>query len=558
MQRRWSWLVAGLAALAVILFAGWWQRQVRFEQRLTTLEALTDTLPEEAHSVFRSLRLEPLCTKELAARYSLLYSRALDRCGLDLCSDSLIRPAADYYRLRGPLRYRMMALFYEGRIHQNRGHHPRAHILFAEAEQLADSLGDHRFGALATQARSRLYNDEFNLSEELRYSERSYRHILRLDDEAYRLFGLDDLANSLYNNELLDEADSCYAELLTLAERADESYYLAEALTGRAIISLQRGNAHRARELFNRVRRELGSHHGIDWLTDYAYTCARLGMVDSAAYYMAQAEREASDERERMRILYRQYEIDCHLGRLRDAFDRHQTITRIQDSLTRSILSQSSLAAQRDLFEQEMLQISERLHRQALSAWRWGVAAVLLFLTVVGLFVWRNRRKSRTIERYMEQISLTREHLLSKESELTELGRRIAGQLKARFEPMNRLAETYYAHLQSPKEQERIYRFVKADLKTMGSPTYTREELEPLIDESLDGLMRRLREQLPMLREEDFQLYGYLVVGFTYASISIFTERRISTLYTRVSRLRDQIAASSAPDRELFLSYLGR
>lgn len=56
MQRRWSWLVADLAALAVILFAGWWQRQVRFEQRLTTLEALTDTLPEEAHSVFRSLR----------------------------------------------------------------------------------------------------------------------------------------------------------------------------------------------------------------------------------------------------------------------------------------------------------------------------------------------------------------------------------------------------------------------------------------------------------------------------------------------------------------------
>lgn len=558
MSHRRSWLVWGSVALVAILFAGWWRLQVLGERRLQEFERATDSLPDKALLMADDAAPHRLCRQELKARYALLYSRALDRCGVDLTHDSLIRPALAYYRLHGDLRYRMMALYYQGRISQNAGNHPRSHLHLAEAEQLADSLADHRFGALATQARSRLYNEEFNLPEELRYSERSYHHILQLGDMDYQLFALDDLANSLYNNERLEEADARYAELLTLAEQADEPYYRAEALTGQATISLQQGEPERAHRLFNRVRRELGAHHGVDWLTDYAYTCARLGMADSAAYYMTLAQKEASDEREELRILYRQYEIDRHLGDLEAAFAGHRTISRIQDSLTRAILSQSSIAAQRDLFEQEMLHISERLHQQALRVWRWGVVTVLLFLVVLSVSVWRSRSKSRAIERYMEQLALAREHLLHQEAELTDLGRRIAGQLKTRFEPMNRLAETYYAHLRSPKEQERIYRHVKEDLHAMGTPTYTREELEPLINGSLDGLMERMREQLPMLREEEFQLLCYLVVGFTYTSISIFTECRISTLYTRVSRLRDRISASSAPDRELFLKYLGR
>ena len=123
---------------------------------------------------------------------------------------------------------------------------------------------------------------------------------------------------------------------------------------------------------------------------------------------------------------------------------------------------------------------------------------------------------------------------------------------------MNRLAETYYAHFDSTKEQERIYRQVRRDLEQIGSRAYSREELEPLINRTMENFMVRLREQVPTLREEEYQLVTYLLLGFSYPSISIFVSRRVSTLYTRVSRLKEQIAVSEAPDREEFLRLLNK
>lgn len=557
MKRPLQILLVGLLLLLVAGVGGCiLYRQI--DRKLEHAEIWSEEEPERALQALEALAPRSWWHPEHRARHALLYSRALDRNYIDLESDSLIRPAVDYYRLSGEARYRMMSAYYLGRICQNGGDLSRAGVAFVEAEQLADSLGEHHFGGLSTHAISHICNEEYNLKEELLYARKSYEHFLHTGREELIRYTLRDLADSYYNNSRWEEAAEHYEELVEAASADGDSLYWTEGLAGLASVRLQQGRVAEARTLFERVRREFGSPLTVDWLTDYAYACALEGDGEAAACCMAEAECAASDLREKMRVVYRQYQIDTLQGNYKNAFDRYRLIADTQDSISKAVLSQSALAARSDHYRSEMLQTALRLERQTTRIRDWSFGIALLLLLGAGFLLHRSRQRTRMIEDYMAQIASMNEHLLGKEAELSDLGQQISGLFKARFEPLNRLAETYYTHLNSAKEQERIYQKVKADFEQLGEAEYVSCELEPLINETLGGVMARFRAQLPRLREEEYQLAAYLIAGFTYPSISLFLGRQISTLYTRVSRLREQIVSSDAPDRELFLQLIAK
>lgn len=556
MNKKRQYLYGGLLLLLLLVGGGWWLSALLTERELLRVEALSEEEPEQALQRLEELSPRLWWSAEHRARRALLYSRTLDRNYIDLESDSLIRPAVEYYRLSGEPRYHMMAAYYLGRVHQNRGDLPRASVAFSRAAELADSLGDHHFGGLATHAISHICNEEYNLKEELRYSQRSYEHFLQTGNEPRIRYALRDLADAYYNNNALVEAARLYEALIERARSDSDTLYLAEGMVGLASVRLHQERVTEARSLFERVRRDFGYPPTVDWLTDYAFACALEGDAESAARWMEEAGSSASDLRERMRVAYRQYQIDTLQGRLREAFEGYKLIASVQDSIARSVLEQSALSARSDHFRSEMLETTLRLERQTIRIWGCGIALVFGLILVAGWLYERNRRRSRMIEEYMARIAAMNERLLGREAELTELGQRVSSLFKARFEPLNRLAETYYAHLNSPKEQERIFLRVKEDFARLGEAEYVGSELEPLINESFEGLMARFRAQLPHLREEEYRLACYLIVGFTYPSISLFLGRRVSTLYTRVSRLREQVLLSEAPDKEEFLSHL--
>lgn len=558
MKQPWRYLLPGILLLLLVAGLGGWFAHRKLEQRLRQAEAWSEAEPERSLRELEALPPRGWWAAEHRARRALLYSRALDRNFVDLQSDSLIRPAVEYYRTGGELRYRMMSNYYLGRVLQNGGRLPEAAVAFTRAEEFADSLGDNHFGGLITHALSHISHAENNLKEELRYSRKSYEHFLATGREERIRYALWDLANAHYNNHHSAQAGRCYEELAARASAAGDSLYWGEALLGLASVRLQQGLADEALALFERVRDEWDYPRTVDWLTDYAFASALIGDHGRADRCMDEAEAVAADERERMRVIYRRYQIDTLRGNYSAAFDRYRVVADKQDSITLARLEQSSLVARSKHYERETAETALTLERQRNRVRLWAMLLLFVLLPGIGVLLYRSRQRARAIERYMEQITSLREHLRGVEGELNRLDGRAAQQLKARFESMNRLAETYYAHFDSAKEQERIYRQVKSDLEQLGSTDYSRETLEPLINQTMGGFMARLRAQVPTLREEEYQLATYLLLGFSYPSISIFISRRVSTLYTRVSRLKEQIAASGAPDREEFLRQLNK
>lgn len=57
--------------------------------------------PDRSLNIILTIDPQQIKTKQIKARYCLLYSQALDKNAIDLTSDTLIRPAVAYYKRHG-------------------------------------------------------------------------------------------------------------------------------------------------------------------------------------------------------------------------------------------------------------------------------------------------------------------------------------------------------------------------------------------------------------------------------------------------------------------------
>lgn len=68
--------------------------------------------------------------------------------------------------------------------------------------------------------------------------------------------------------------------------------------------------------------------------------------------------------------------------------------------------------------------------------------------------------------------------------------------------------------------------------------------------------MQRLREQLPHLKPQEYQLLCYHYAGLTTGLIALLMQESVATIYKRRSRLRQRILQSETPDRRFFVDKM--
>ena len=73
----------------------------------------------------------------------------------------------------------------------------------------------------------------------------------------------------------------------------------------------------------------------------------------------------------------------------------------------------------------------------------------------------------------------------------------------------------------------------------------------------MDGLITRLREECPFLKEDDVNFLGLIFAGFSVRAVCMFTGMEYQHFYVKKSRLMKRIQNSDAPDRELFARTSG-
>ena len=117
------------------------------------------------------------------------------------------------------------------------------------------------------------------------------------------------------------------------------------------------------------------------------------------------------------------------------------------------------------------------------------------------------------------------------------------------------LCNEYFERSASEKLRLSLYNRIENHILEMKSPEAV-NALENIVNRYLDNIISKLRNQLPSLTRNDLTFMTYLYAGFSPRAVSILCDIKIKNFYNRRSRLKEKIAASDAPDKELFIGKM--
>jgi len=81
-------------------------------------------------------------------------------------------------------------------------------------------------------------------------------------------------------------------------------------------------------------------------------------------------------------------------------------------------------------------------------------------------------------------------------------------------------------------------------------------QLENTVNEYNDDVMLKLRNDIPGIKESDYKLLCYIIIGFSNRFISILLDEKPQNIATRKSRLRTKIINCDSKNRDIFFEFL--
>lgn len=135
------------------------------ETCLTSSELNMEDNPELSLKILKAINTLELTTERQQARYSLLYSIALDKNLIDITSDSIIAPAVKYYEKHGCRNYRFICHYYEARVYENAGDLDKALLCISKAESIDTLKIDTKIISLLFAMKGAIYDKVWRTQE---------------------------------------------------------------------------------------------------------------------------------------------------------------------------------------------------------------------------------------------------------------------------------------------------------------------------------------------------------------------------------------------------------
>lgn len=521
--------------------------------QLNHAEALMSKQPDSAKIFLESINPNVIRTAKKQARYALLYSQALDKNYIDETNDSLIRKAIDYYREHGPEREQMLAYYYLGRVQFNARSYQSAILSFLEAEKFAMLVNDTFFSGLIYRNISEIHNMAYNAEEELKYARKSLDCFSRIDAPQYRGYAL--LRMSIAYNNISDrvrEAEFLDRAIEVAQECADTILWGACLNNYAQYYEIQR-NYRKAKDAILAIRDKLMLPINLSDYSILAHCYARERQIDSMIFYLRQAWKMAENQADSATIFHRIYWIEKECNNPQKALEALEYCSDFQNGIVRHMLQQSTMAAQRDYFQKRTTFAEHKLKTEH-RFWTVSILSICLIFGIVAAYAYRRIQwKNAEIDRYMNLACEIQDVLESRNTEMSRLVRQL---FRDRFSLIDKLGCTYYERQNTSTEQAAIYHDVKREILNLGTDEYTKIELERIVNLCLDGIMQKIRSQIPGMKTADYDLFCYLCADFSYRAISIFMQTKVENIYNRKSRLKAQISNSQATNKDLFLSVI--
>ena len=523
------------------------------EKQLWDVESYIMERPDSALAVLESMDPSLLKTEEDKAHHALLHAMALDKNFIDVANDSLARIAVDYYSEHGPEKYHARSLYYLGLAYYYQEEYNKAIVEFTKAEKVAERV-DSLYLAMVKVKNSDAYRKTHNDLEALQHmlAAKDIFSSLSLD---YYLNVIELGLSRIYFN--LDRIDECERILKALIDNTEIINIQTSSLVNYAYLNVlsHSPDYFLADSLYNEVFTERDkSFLSFKDYWAWAYSLNAAGRKEEAQNLIDQLVCEESGT-----TSYWQYMIAKSNGDVETALSYLEDYIKYNDVEVSDALKQSLALSQRDYFESQ----SELSKAEAESS-RLLFLVVLLSSSVVLLaagicVIWYVRKQRKAKEQYILYISeIHRQLEEAKKDDYPTLKRKYMALYKSKFETIGTLCEQYAHSHDLVHAETSIYKKVVSLVDDFTNDYTNREKFEAMLNADLDNIMSNLRSEMPSLKEKDYVIFSFLVIGFDVTTISNLLNITANTVYIRKCRIRHQIEEHDPAHKSQYIEAIGR
>lgn len=522
--------------------------------QLDQAEALMTEHPDSALSILQEVDEAQLSTKAQQARFALLLSMALDKNYIDIASDSLIRPAVEYYEKHGSDRKKMLTHYYLARIQFTANETAKCLINLTDAEKYAKEVGDHFYLGMIYRLMADAYNTLYCYNEELKYYQLSYDSFSKTDFHRHINFALLNLGLGYSNAHDLNQALTIYNKVLNIAVQEKDSTLLRTCLANKGHTHRLNGNYREAIQAILQLEQLFPQQVRSRDYSNIANCYAELQIPDSAIYYMQKAETLARRSVDAQVTYNINYKLSKFKNDFQTALENYEKLFDLNAIVTDSIMGKSVLVTLQDYITQQA-EYDNYIAEQKRNRLYYIITFLVLGIIAASIILYlRWKNKNQEMEKNLQLAQSIRDTLHIKEGQLSEMNTQIQALFSQQFSVIDELCNVYFETKDTKAEKDRIYKEVLKQINDIGTNKVS--QLEVIVNTYRNQLMRDFRKDLPNLNSDIYQFAIYQFSGFSSRAISIFMNEKIENVYNKKSRLKSRIQKSDVPRKEEYLSLM--
>lgn len=525
------------------------------QDRLNRAEKVMKEDPSQALAILDSIDAHDIPTPGQQAQYALITTQARNMCNYDETSDSLITQAVNYYRQHGTRRQLMQSLYLKGRINCNDREFGKAVLAATEATSLAQEENDY----LAMARGEELLTSIFRLTQKsddcLKHSRQAAEYYKKAGREVNHWFCLTDIVDA-YNAS--SDYDKAAVLLDSIESVATDSGVLSDCMAQRMYICLYQKNYKKADECMRRLMSLRNNYRSgpveHTWIAQIKHA---QGDEAGCRSHLDSAWAEVRDAMDKMYITHAIYNMYKEDHNYEKALPYADSLLIYQGEAARESFRQTVVSAQRDYYSSQAKKEGTAKVRMQRLAVIIIIICLVIIVSVAGMHRFRMHIKDNLIESKMNEILVLSERVQKDDQENQDLKLLAERSMRDRWETVNMLCNEYFEKGDNERLKATIINKVDREMERICSKKHM-EEIEQLVNGSLNGIVDKLRAQCPELKQEDVLFATLVYAGLAPRAVCLCTNIKLKYFYTKRMRLVERINKSSASDKELFISKLWR
>ena len=519
---------------------------------LKNVESYIMERPDSALTVLESIERSRLKTQRNKAQHALLHAMVLDKNYIDVTDDSIAQVAVDFYQKHGPMKNRARALYYLGIAYFNQKQYDKAILEYSKAEKIAKKCDSLYLGMIYT-AMSYTYNNTYNSIGELTYAQKASDVFTDINAKQYMRSSKYRMAVSFHNNDDYNNAVKVYNELIDESSSID--YIMIQSIAGMAhsMLEMDEVDYHIIDSLFRKAKFEYGAEFEDKDYWAWAYSLYRIGKNAEANKLIKGIK--VSDE---MIANFWKSRISAYLNDYQTAYTYDKLTNKNQNKVIENLLTESLATYQRDYYRTQLESSEYKIKTRTI-----GLIAIIMLTTLLSIIIFllivryvkkQQEEKDRLLE-YAEEIKRQLNDA-EQNNDYSELKRKYLSLYKSRFETIGTLTDQYYQSEGRTDFESLMFKKVTSLINEVKHDSKNRKAFEVMLDNDLDGIMTNIRSEMPKLKELDYSIFSYLIIGFDATTISRLLDMSVNNIYAHKRRLRIKIEERNPEHAAQFLEML--